>query len=126
MESQGCNPSAAPETAKTLRFVILRHVRQEDTHWDLMLEQPAAEKLATWQIHLPPEKWGLRLPAVRLPDHRRNYLQYEGEISGGRGHVTRVDEGTVEVLERLEQDTCWRIKLNGRHIAGTFEVGPFD
>ncbi len=117
MESQGYNPAPA---SQTLRFVILKHVRPQDTHWDLMLQLPDQEKLATWQIHIPPEKWGKTLPAVRLPDHRRIYLQYEGEISGNRGHVMRVDEGTAEILE---QGARWHIKLHGKHVRGTFEVG---
>jgi len=29
----------------------------------------------------------------QLPDHRRDYLDYEGPISGGRGVVRRVETG---------------------------------
>jgi hypothetical protein len=116
MESQGCN---TPPTAHLPRFVILKHVRQQDTHWDLMLELPGQELLATWQVHLPPEQWGPVVPAVRLPDHRRLYLEYEGEISGNRGHVTWVDEGTAEVLQTGQR---WQIRLEGRKVKGKFEV----
>lgn len=35
------------------------------------------------------------LVAIRLPDHRRLYLDYEGPISDNRGHVRRVRAGTV-------------------------------
>jgi hypothetical protein len=36
--------------------------------------------------------------ACALPPHRPAYLTYEGEVSGGRGRVRRVDEGTCELL----------------------------
>jgi len=35
-------------------------------------------------------------PAVRLPDHRKHYLDYEGEISDNRGKVSRIDTGTYD------------------------------
>ena len=33
------------------------------------------------------------LEVTRLADHRRMYLEYEGEVSGGRGEVMQVAEG---------------------------------
>jgi len=114
MESQGlCGP-------QKLRFVILRHQRTADTHWDLLLELSHEGLLVTFQVHLPPQQWGPDLPAIRLPDHRRIYLDYEGEISGGRGHVTRVDAGTVEILELGDR---WRVRLEGGLVRGEFVLG---
>ena len=31
---------------------------------------------------------------MRLPDHRKHYLDYEGEITDNRGTVFRIDNGT--------------------------------
>ncbi|CAN5859426.1 hypothetical protein BH23PLA1_BH23PLA1_10970 [soil metagenome] len=75
-------------------FVILEH-RWNGVHWDFMLE--AGEALRTWAIDSPIVA-GSDLPARALPDHRLAYLDYEGEISEGRGTVQRLDRGTYEVL----------------------------
>jgi hypothetical protein len=32
-----------------------------------------------------------------LANHRRAYLEYEGEISGNRGRVSRIEEGTYQI-----------------------------
>jgi hypothetical protein len=37
--------------------------------------------------------------AVRIADHRYRYLDYEGEVSGGRGTVLRIASGRVRILE---------------------------
>ena len=73
------------------RFVLLEHV-WNGVHWDLMLEH--GEVLRTWAIDSPVVA-GRDLPARALADHRRLYLDYEGEISGDRGHVRRIDTGTI-------------------------------
>ena len=79
------------------RFVILHHLSPVGEHWDVMLEMDSA--LATWSI--PPQHPAgnsFTCTATRLPDHRKDYLEYEGEISGNRGTVTRVSSGTYEQL----------------------------
>jgi hypothetical protein len=81
------NPSA--------RFVILSHQSPTGEHWDVMLE--AGSALATWSI--PPQYPAgdsFTCSAIRLPDHRKDYLDYEGEISEGRGTVSRISAGTYE------------------------------
>lgn len=87
------------------RFVILRHempsTTERGSHWDLMLENRGI--LLTWELpQLPPSP----LPATfeqlgihRLPDHRIDYLEYEGPISKGRGSVQRVDFGEFRLTE---------------------------
>jgi len=100
MESQGCNDGAhqgeeGAADAQKLRFVLLRHERKEDTHWDFMLELPGMGGLATWQLPAEPAAGTMR--ARRLADHRREYLTYEGPISGGRGHVKRIDSGRISL-----------------------------
>jgi hypothetical protein len=88
-----------PPTNLLPRFVILRHLFQPPAggHWDVMLETDSA--LATWSI-APQHPVGnsFTCTATRLPDHRKEYLEYEGEISGNRGTVTRVSSGTYEQL----------------------------
>src|SRR5262249_5609576 len=65
------------------RFVLLEHT-WNGVHWDLMLERDGV--LRTWAIDAPVVS-GRDLPARSLGDHRLVYLDYEGEISGGRGRV---------------------------------------
>ncbi|MDP7275841.1 MAG: DNA polymerase ligase N-terminal domain-containing protein [Planctomycetaceae bacterium] len=102
------------------RFVILSHDRPFQ-HWDLLLEIDAGSPLLTWRIlDDPGEGTGWR--AEPLPDHRREYLDYEGPISGDRGTVTRWDAGdwiAVEPVRSLVDDggilevrgTRWQCRL---------------
>lgn len=98
------------------RFVILEH-RWDGIHWDFMLEDQGV--LRTWAI-LAPIQVGIDLKAKRLPDHRIAYLDFEGEISGDRGSVVRVDRGSFEALEWLDE---WiEVKLRGVRYLGTVKL----
>jgi hypothetical protein len=98
------------------RFVLLEH-RWDGLHWDFMLEH--GDVLRTWAIDAPvvPDA---DLPARALPDHRRIYLEYQGEISGNRGVVRRVAEGfyTAEVWEEGRV----RVRLHGTQLVGDVEI----
>lgn len=94
------------------RFVILQH-DHPFVHWDLMLEVGAA--LRTWRLPAPPTEQPKE--ATPLGDHRRMYLDYEGAVSGDRGHVKRWDAGEYEVRE--QGDDRWRVALHGRRWQGT-------
>lgn len=79
-----------------MRFVILRHVC-EDLHYDFMIEKGGA--LLTWRIM--PDSFvrmldGVAVDAERISDHRNEYLNYEGPVSGGRGRVEIFDGGEYE------------------------------
>jgi hypothetical protein len=98
------------------RFVLLEH-RWNGVHWDLMFER--GDVLATWAIDEPIVA-GRAVPARALADHRRAYLDYEGEVSGGRGRVRRVDWGTYRVVS-------WsaglvRVELKGTQLVGELEL----
>ena len=94
------------------RFVLLEHT-WNGVHWDFMLE--ADEALRTWAIDAPIVS-GRDLPARALADHRKMYLDYEGKISGDRGHVRRVDAGTFRALVWLKDHV--RVELNGSQLVG--------
>ena len=76
------------------RFVVLLHETPSGyprgAHLDLMLEHAGA--LRTWALEKPPLP-GEIVVAERLPDHRLEYLDYEGAVSHDRGVVSRVDSG---------------------------------
>lgn len=105
------------------RFVILRHDPGENSshprHWDLMLEQGGV--LRTWALSSEPRA-GASIPARQLPDHRLAYLEYQGEISGGRGTVVRCDAGIYEVM--AESAAGLVIQLAGNLLRGTAQLVP--
>jgi hypothetical protein len=79
----------------TTPYVILKHSTGASVHFDLLLDLTGSGPLQTWQSETDP-----RLPGAafhRLPDHRRHYWTYEGEIAGGRGQVERIAQGICQV-----------------------------
>jgi len=86
------------------RFVVLEHTpsdvfdRTGDVHFDWMFENE--ESLLTWATepidNLDPS---ICIAAQKLPDHRREYLDFEGDIGGNRGSVVRRFEGDYRLLD---------------------------
>lgn len=99
------------------RYVILEHDNPRGLHWDLLLE--TAGLLCTWAISRPPDE-SQELPAERLPDHRRVYLEYEGPISGNRGTVTRWDWGEYRILRR--RDGFLEFSVRGQRWRGSVRL----
>lgn len=82
-----------------LSYVILEHTVNGEKHYDLMLEVPGQERLRTLQLKARLEKPGDSCEFKELEPHRRAYLEYEGEVSGNRGTVKRIERGTYKVLD---------------------------
>jgi hypothetical protein len=103
------------------RFVVLRHemppAEKRGSHFDLMLEH--GEVLWTWTCDQLPSA-ALPVSAQRLADHRLAYLDYEGEVSGDRGSVTRVDEGQYELLAESTEQI--RVRVAGQMLRGTLVI----
>ncbi len=80
------------------RYVILRHegsaTYKPGVHWDLLLELD--DSLRAWTLADEPTAPG-PIAAAKLPDHRLEYLDYEGPIAGDRGTVSRWDAGEFTV-----------------------------
>ncbi len=76
------------------------------SHFDLMLEKSG--RLVTFELFQLPIP-GERFPVRRLAEHRIDYLDYEGPISGDRGHVTRWTAG--HYLTALESENKWILEL---------------
>lgn len=97
------------------RFVVLRHEQDGHHHFDLMIDTGAA--LATWKMSEPPETIRVSpLDCVRLPDHRRRYLDYEGPLTENRGEVTRHDAGYCIV--HACSAACWEVTFCGGEFRG--------
>ena len=92
------------------RYVILHHETppgsERGSHYDFMLQR--GDVLATWALERVPLA-GETVAALKLPDHRLAYLDYEGLLTGGRGTVRRVEAGTYQV-ER-EADDALTVRL---------------
>ncbi len=99
-------------------------------HWDLMLERDGV--LMTWQLLTEPQgAESLPIRARRIGDHRLAYLTYEGPLSGGRGHVRRIDAGTVGFQEVAPDrlTACKQtlsVTLDGSRLAGRFVLRRED
>jgi hypothetical protein len=91
------------------RFTISRHTgAKEGDHFDLMLER--GEALKTWRLQTT--AFQTAQTARQIKDHRKTYLEYEGEIAGKRGRVELWDTGTYS--EEEWQDDRIRVALSGR------------
>lgn len=105
------------------QFVLLEHVQDSGRHWDLMFE--GGLMLVTWQLMQNPIA-GAGVTetgpvfARRLADHRRAYLDYQGEISGDRGSVTRLDQGRFFLIGK--QPGRLILDMRGQHLAGKYEL----
>jgi hypothetical protein len=94
------------------QFVVLTH-DHPFPHWDLLLE--AGDVLRTWRLLDSPDTAG-PVRAEALADHRREYLTYEGPVSGGRGHVARWDSGGFTLVE--EAPDRLELQLSGQRLRG--------
>ena len=99
-----------PDDAQSLRFAVLHHTGVAEAHYDLLIETAPDALLRAWRC----DAWPVTAESIvmALPDHRRAYLQYEGVISGGRGEVVRVDEGSCSI--ELDAADELRARLTGR------------
>ena len=102
------------------RFVILEH-DHPFPHIDFMIE--SGEKLRTWRLLAVPAP-GQTIAAEAIGDHRTDYLDYEGPVSGGRGSVKRWDAGTFAM--NAESDRELRLTLSGDRVQGMVELRQIE
>jgi hypothetical protein len=87
-----------------LATVLLLHECPDGTRhvdWMLACDDSAHRPLITFRAagRIDELAEGASLPLERLGDHRPLYLEYEGEISGGRGTVRRLARGQFLALQ---------------------------
>ena len=75
-----------------LRYAVLRHEGIDAPHVDLLFEAAPGSMLQSWRL----PTWPIRdvEEATRIRDHRPAFLTYQGQLTGDRGHVLRIEEGT--------------------------------
>jgi hypothetical protein len=99
--------------------VLLRHQCPAGDHYDWMIEDPRAEAgrgmLLTWRTAQPTSRWSElgRLELEPIATHRRDYLTFEGALTGGRGQVRRIDEGFVTGIEWTAAGGRLEIRMRG-------------
>lgn len=93
------------------RFTISHHTGSKDgDHYDLMLEH--GEGLRTWRlVNTAFQAFQI---ARQIKDHRKSYLDFEGEVSGDRGKVKIWDTGTY-VVDDWKDDKI-QVALVGRQL----------
>jgi hypothetical protein len=88
------------------RYVLLKHTKDSGFHVDFLLDFDA-KRLLTWQI--ADEKFfqwlnetgtaiSMETTCQRIFDHRKKYLNFEGEIDNHRGFVEQIESGEWEFL----------------------------
>lgn len=117
------------------RTVLLEHrVPDGESHFDWLLApdvgpyEPDDRVLIAFRVTRRVDSVDLETPfeAERIPDHRFLYLDYQGELSRGRGDVERLAEGMWKPSradpETIEGTIAWmngcNARIKGRLIEG--------
>lgn len=112
----------APADQRRPRFVVLRHDvgpqlnRTTASHYDWMFEVGGV--LRTWATQ-PIMRFDepLEFDCELLSDHRLEYLDYEGDVAGDRGSVSRLIRGAYRLIEiaddRFTAELSWRKEQGG-------------
>ncbi|MCK4752388.1 MAG: hypothetical protein KAS75_03005 [Planctomycetes bacterium] len=101
------------------RFVIQKHSKAGEVHWDLMLE--AGQVLQTYRLEVPPEKISRQVnTAVKIFDHPLKFLAYEGSVNEGKGNVKIAEAGTYRVLSENQESQT--LQLEGEILKGKFSL----
>lgn len=104
-------------------FVIHKHTREGQTHWDLMLEW--GDKLKTWRLDNPPEKLATeKTKATAIFDHDKKFLTYQGLVNNGKGTVEIVDEGTCTIESKTENEM--KINFEGKILRGNYHFAQIN
>ncbi len=108
------------------RFVLQHHILAPgDEHWDLMFE--VGPVLRTWSLPSSlDDPSQLPMHAQQLDDHRLDYLEYEGRVSGDRGRVQIHDRGAYDwsspIEAPIETVNELTFQLEGQRTSGSFRL----
>jgi hypothetical protein len=102
------------------RFSVLVHTLPgESVHFDIFFEMD--ELLFSLKTEQPP---GDDFYASRQFDHRKKYLDYEGNLSGDRGAVKLWDQGSMRGEVNLDGE--FTVELYGRRLKGFYCIQKLD
>lgn len=114
--------AAPPGAYNRNMFVILEHTNADGVHWDFIVQIPGCELLPTWRLAHNPLLAQGNIPAQRIADHPRHFLEYEGQLREGRGHVWRVERGKV-IVEQYDIHGIVA-RLAGGSLIGLYHIHP--
>lgn len=113
-------PDSAASPPAPLSTVLLRHETGAGVHYDWLIIDPRTlddpdAPLWTARVAHPSPRWISlgELELEPLAPHRRAYLTYEGPLTGGRGWVTRVDEGDAIPRAWTDDRIVLRLEMRG-------------
>ena len=101
-----------------LKTVLLLHTLPDHSrHYDWLIQRDADPGILVPTFRIE-QRIDIGAPctflAERIADHRSLYLDYEGEITGGRGEVARVAQGQVQIRRWLPQKIDLSLVFDGR------------
>ncbi len=102
-------------TAEATKFVIQEHKCDCEVHWDLMLE--SGDVLETYSLEKhPSDIYSGPIKAVKIYDHHKKYLIYEGPVQNNTGKVRIVDSGKYTVTN--QKTGVISLEFNGEILNG--------
>lgn len=106
-----CLPTPSPQSRA---WVLLRHTLPDGSwHYDWMLETRPGGPLTTFRVQHRPDALETRwFEAHRIADHRREYLTFEGPVSGERGHVRQLASGSLLAWEEREDAIACELAMS--------------
>jgi len=115
-----------------MRFVVLHHTDWpgKPDHYDLLIQTKRghgddrflrAFATVTDDFPSPADTESDRCILQAQADHRIVYLSYQGPVGGGRGQVSKADEGECDHIE-LPSNSALKCRLQGVHLRGTFSI----
>ena len=100
-------------------FVVHRHTQPNGVHFDFMLE--SADCLQTWRVNTPPDQIADEpTPAIKILNHSKKYLTYEGPVQNGTGNVAIVDKGGFALFNECKGKL--EFELTGKILTGAFAL----
>ncbi len=101
------------------QFVIQKHTKSGDTHWDLMVQD--GDLLQTWRLDKSPKQiLNTQAKAEKIFDHPPKFLTYEGKVNEGKGSVKIADKGTCKITD--QSDGKIEMELAGEILKGEFTL----
>ena len=99
------------------QFVIQKHTKSGDAHWDLMVQN--GDFLQTWRLDKNPKQLlNTQTKAEKIFDHPLKFLTYEGKVNEGRGSVKIADKGVCKIT--AQSDDKIEMELAGAILKGEF------
>jgi len=101
--------------------LLLHHTPDGASHHDWMFQpgDDPEELLITFRLDERPDQGAGPWRAERLDDHRPAYLDYQGPLSGQRGHVVRLADADAtlwsESPDHFEARCAWNHADTPRH-----------